>query len=158
MEEQNPVVTITMTGTSTIDKHYYNWGCNSECLFYKGKPICFKVHGAILTRKDSIAIVKPFFPNMNITSYIFEDDIRAYEYPMKKAIQRFISSAKNAEWLDDIYLGLINTLNCKFEDRYLNYCKTLGPEKFREVTTKHAHRRVNNSLLPLKSFDGLWYR
>ena len=154
-QETNQTVPIITIGTSTI-KRCYGWSCNERCLFYHDVPVCYKAHGILLCHEKDIEILRAPFKELDIHCYTFDGDIHSYEAIIKQALHRFYDCATNANWLDDVILQFVNSLNCKYDNKYLNYCKGLSPDKFREVTKKHVERLKLVSTQK-KELRGLWY-
>lgn len=155
-EEALPTIQITTDGTSTTDS-CYSWSCNDKCLFYKGIPVCYKVHGLFISNAEYTTVLRPYFKALGIRSYIFKNgNIMSYEEIIQKALARFYDCAVNARLLDDILLQFINSLDCKYENKYLNYCKSLNIDQFRDVTKKHKSRLKDTT--PKRTLVGAWYR
>lgn len=154
-EEALPSIKITTTGNSSV-KTCYNWSCTNRCLFYKDIPVCYKIHGLFVSNVDFTKILRPYFKNLEIRSYIFKGDIFQYEEIIQKALSRFYDCAVNAFWLDDILLNFVKSINYKYENKYLNYCKSLDIDKFIEVTKKHKSRIKDTT--PKRTLVGVWYK
>lgn len=155
-QETTQDVHITTTGTSTI-KRCYGWSCNERCLFYHDKPVCYKTHGILICLEDAIDIFRKPAKELNLHCYTFDGNFQEFQNVVKQALHRFYDCAMNANWLDDVILQFASSLNCKYENKYLEHCRKLAPDVFREVSKKHV-ARLTKPAEKAKVLNGLWYR
>ena len=146
-----------MTGTST-SKSCYSWSCDNRCLYYKGIPACYKSQGILISNANLQNRLLPYFDKLDICSYVYRDNLNSFEEKLSRVFARFYLCAVNAEWPDEIILQLLKSFNCKFENKYLEYCRKLDSTKFRDVTKKHLKRAMEKPVIYTKELDGLWYR
>lgn len=118
--------------------------------------MCYKIHGIFVSNAAFTNVLRPYFNSLGIRSYIFKEDISQYEEIIQKALARFYDCAVNAHWLDDILLQFVNSLDYKYENKYLNYCKSLNIDQFRDVTKKHKSRIKDT--MPKRTLVGVWYK
>lgn len=159
MEEVHPNIQIITTG-SCIKKHCYSWSFDDKCLYFKGTPVCYKVYGLLACNKDFIDKLRPFFKKLDLISYIFENNVEDFARRLAGVFEAYYNGAVNADICDEIVLQVMNTLKCKYERKYLNYCKNLDAATFRDVTRAACIKRNERSRYhePHMKLEGLWYR
>lgn len=156
-EEVAPVFRIITNGNSktTTATKCYNWSCTDRALYYKDTLVSYKQNGIFLSNEAYTKQLLGPFENLGIISYSFQDNITEYESLISKALTRFYECTMEAQWIDDIILQLVQTLNIRYENKYLNYCRGLNVDQFREVTKKHNSRKP---VVKKRTFTGLWYK
>lgn len=100
--------------------------------------------------------MQPIWSEIGIRSYLFTDTPSDAERLVGIVLKKFYDCAKNDSWIDEIIITFFQTFNCKFEDKYLNYCSKLTLDKFQEISEKHAKRK-KTTIASSKILNGLWY-
>ena len=124
-------------------------------MYKDGILVCCKTNNIYLANEDYIEYLRKPFVDLDIHAYVYKGDIHSYEEIIPKALARFYESATNATMVHEVVFQVVKSLNLKYENKYLEHCKNLTIDQFREVTKKHQAR---NPEITKRLFTGLWYK
>ena len=102
-------------------------------------------------------VLRPYFKELKIRSYFVENNsLASYSETIRKILSRFYVCATEDRELEPVLLQFINSLNCNYDNKFLNYCKKLNIDQFRDIARKHRARHKDT--LPVRKLDGIWYK
>lgn len=154
-----------MTGTwistdSKKEKKSGNWKCVDNYLFYKDCLVCYIYNGLLFTKEEYINKVHKVFSDLGIISFVTNKNESKIETIVNQAISSFISNIKESIDIPYTTYHIVNKLNCKFENLFLNHCKNVTFSELNEIILKKQEREEKRKEEEgiSKAFDGLWYR